>query len=119
MILMRKRTDSIEIFVSLFQKPFREALNSRIRSRRGRLSLNKKRARLCSVQNKLNKRSSERALPADVRKGFAFPSIAFRGFEALPPHQTGGKASEIGKTLSERQSLSAHLAAKPRLLNLF
>ena len=54
-------------------------------------------------------------LPLDMRKGSAFPASAFEKSERLCLERSGGVASELlmfGTT--ERQSLSAHQAAKPQ-----
>jgi hypothetical protein len=54
-----------------------------------------------------------RALPADVRKGAAFPGKCLnflRGYAAVR-----GRASKSWSKPSERHSLSAHQAAQPQL----
>jgi hypothetical protein len=58
------------------------------------------------------------ALPPDVRKGSAFPTLAQEipgGYASLSPRHSLGEESVNGTT--ERQSLSAHRAAKPLLVD--
>jgi len=62
-------------------------------------------------------------MPADVRKGFAFPSGFILKTEAPPPLLRQAfeaqPLTDLSEQLPERQSLSAHRAAEPRLLDLF
>ena len=59
---------------------------------------------------------ADAALPPDVRKGFAFPARSFSEFEAAPSTLIWRRSlREPLNDLTERQSLSAHRAAEPRL----
>ena len=56
----------------------------------------------------------ETARPSDVRKASGFPVLGLVSSEAMPRDSFGGVASKIEYADSERQSLSAHQAAKPQ-----
>jgi hypothetical protein len=55
------------------------------------------------------------AVPIDVRKSYAFPSVASLGLR-LRRDAAGGVAAKFQEGLSEKHSFSAHRTAKPKTL---